>query len=330
MDYDKTRTKFESLTNKYDSLGKNVVESIRILLEQNEIKNLSIYYRVKDVNSFLEKIERKSYEKPFEQTEDICGIRIICYYQKDISKIKDIITDEFRIYDSQDKENDLEYNEFGYRSHHLIASINEEWKKTPNFRGLSTLKFELQIRTILMHAWAEIEHNLAYKSKFQAPKQFRRKLYRISAKLEEADEQFEELKSESEIYQKELIEKVKDKKVDFESEVELNIDSLQAFMDINFPKRKKSLEETGILLDDLVEYGITLKDLSESWKKVKPVFGKIEDDYWKNRKFSKWVQVGIARIVLDMTNDKFIERHNNVESKMRYEDRKRLREKYFA
>ena len=68
----------------------------------------------------------------------------------------------------------------------------------------------------------------------------------------------------------------------------------------------------------------------ESWKKVKPVFGEIEDYYWKNRKFSKWIQVGIARIVLDLTNDKFIERHNNKESKMRYVDRKRLKEKYFA
>lgn len=330
MDYDQIRTKFESLANKYDSLGKNVVESIKILLEQNEIKSLSIYHRVKYVNSFIEKIERKSYEKPFEQTEDICGIRIICYYQKDIAKIKDIITREFTIYDSHNKESDLEYNEFGYRSHHLIASINEEWEKTPNFRGLSILKFELQIRTILMHAWAEIEHNLAYKSKFQAPKQFRRKLYRISAKLEEADEQFEELKSESKMYQKELIKKVKDKEVDFESEVEFNIDSLQTFMDVNFPKRKKNIEETGVLLDDLIKYGISLKDLSESWKKVKPVFGKIEDYYWKNRKYSKWVQVGIARIVLDLTNDKFIERHNNEESQMRYEDRKRLREKYFV
>ncbi len=306
MDIEEIKKKYEENITLYNNLGKNVIESLRILLEKADVKFLSIYFRVKETASFIEKIERKSYENPLEEIEDICGIRIICYYQKDIVKIIEIIKKEFSIFESQNKETNLEYNQFGYRSHHVIASIKQEWEKAPNFRGLSHLKCEIQVRTILMHAWAEIEHSLAYKTEAQTPTQFRRKLHRISAKLEEADEQFEELKKESESYQNQLIKESK-KEIDFE-EIELNLDSLQAFMDTNFPKRKKNIEQTGRLLDQMIEYKIDLKKLAEGWKKIKPHFNDIEKEYWKNYPTSyatKWVQAGIARITLDMNYEQF-------------------------
>jgi ppGpp synthetase/RelA/SpoT-type nucleotidyltranferase len=329
MDFNQLRTEFENKIGKYESLGKNVVESIRILLHSANIKNLSIYFRVKDVDSFLEKIERKSYEKPFQETEDICGIRIICYYQKDIAKIEQIIKTEFDIIESFNKESNLEYNEFGYRSHHLIASIKKEWEKTPNFRGLSKLKFELQVRTVLMHAWAEIEHNLAYKSELQTPKQFRRKLHRISAKLEEADEQFEELKKESEEYQNKLLSEAKSNKLVTENNTELNIDSLQAFMDSNFPKRIKGLDATGKLLNQMVEYDISLTDLKNAWDKIEPKFKEMEQEYLgeSNGRYSKWAQAGIARFVLDLTNENYRKR---LKSKKVQDRIGKLMKKYFA
>lgn len=328
MDFNQLRTEYENKINQYNSLGKNVVESIRILLHLAKIKNLSIYFRVKDVDSFLEKTERKSYEKPFQETEDICGIRIVCYYQKDIAKIEQIIKNEFDIIDSFNKETDLEYNEFGYRSHHLIASVKKEWEKTPNFRGLSKLKFELQIRTVLMHAWAEIEHNLAYKSKLQTPKQFRRKLHRISAKLEEADEQFEELKNESEEYQNQLLTEAKNNKLVTKKNMELNIDSLQAFMDSNFPKRIKGIDATGKLLNQMVEYNISLSDLKNAWDKIKPYFKEMEKEYLGeiNGRYSKWSQAGIARFILDLTDENYRKRYKSKQ----VEDRiGKLMKKYF-
>ncbi|MFD2890845.1 GTP pyrophosphokinase family protein [Flavobacterium chuncheonense] len=306
MEISELKTKFNSNRNLYETLGKNVVESISLLLEKKEIKFLSINYRIKELDSFLEKIERKSYNNPLEEIEDFCGIRIICYYQKDINEIQEIIKNEFEVHEFQNKQNNLDYNEFGYRSNHLIASIQKSWENSPQFRGLLNLKFELQIRTILMHAWAEIEHSLAYKNQNQTPTQFKRKLYRISAKLEEADEQFEELKLESLKYQRE-IKKVTD--VDFEN-IELNIDTLQAFMDNNFPNRLKGKEATGQFLDLMIEYEITLAELAESWKKVKPNFKKIESDFLSNDflLFKKWAQTGIARFILDLTNEKFMKR----------------------
>ena len=63
----------------------------------------------------------------------------------------------------------LEPDRFGYRSRHFIVSVNREWLKAPNYRGLSGLKAEIQVRTILMHAWADVEYKLAYKKRNMFP-----------------------------------------------------------------------------------------------------------------------------------------------------------------
>jgi len=80
-------------------------------------------------------------------------------------------------------------------------------------------------------------------------------------------------------------------------------------MDANFPKRQKDLNRTGNLLNQMNELGVTLKDLSDGWEKIKPFFSKIEyDNFQSNGVYNNYVQVGIARIALDLTNEKFRKR----------------------
>ena len=78
----------------YEKLGKNVIQAIETFLYEANIDYLNITYRIKEVESFLEKIERKDYSTPLEEIEDICGIRVICYYQSDVEKICEIIKKE--------------------------------------------------------------------------------------------------------------------------------------------------------------------------------------------------------------------------------------------
>lgn len=275
----------------------------------------------------MEKIERKEYDSPLEEIEDICGVRIICYYLKDIPKIVEILKKEFKIYESFKPEKRFEFDQFGYRSHHIVASINEGWSKVPNYHGLEGLKSEIQTRTVLMHAWAEIEHNLAYKNEAQVPKEFRRKLHRISAKLEEADEQFEELKTESLEYQKRIIDEINKKDGKFTDSISLNLDSLQAFLDTNFKNKRKNPDQTSRLLEEMLEYDLTLGNLQKGWEKIKFRFDEIEKEFWTEKKLSKWTQVGAARIILDLTNTKFRNRHKN-KSSVRFKERVRLSKKY--
>ncbi|GGB86778.1 hypothetical protein GCM10007424_28560 [Flavobacterium suaedae] len=309
--------KFNSLISRYEKLGLNISQALSLLLEENDIPFLSINYRVKKHDSFMEKIKRKDYENPFEEVEDICGIRIICYYQSDIEKIKAIISKEFNTLNNESKEASLDFDQFGYRSSHFIIKIKDDWLTTPNYRGLQDLKAELQVRTVLMHAWAEIEHKLAYKTKTQIPEEYKRKFSRISAKLEEADEQFEEIKNKIESKKAELIKSAK-KSNQFNYE-NFNLDTLQAFLDYAFPERDKSIKETAILFNEMLEQNLTFKELVEGFEKYKNVLKEIEkeisEEFNKKRRTNRvinWFQTGIARCVLDIVNKEYFKNRNDI------------------
>lgn len=295
---------YDKVETKYDTLGTNLAQALELFLKDNGIKVLSVSYRVKDKTSFIEKIGRKNYEKPFDEIEDLCGLRIICYYQSDLEKIAGIIKREFEILESQDKEELLKADQFGYRSTHFIVKIKKNWLQAPNYRGLENLKAEIQVRTVLMHAWAEIEHKLAYKKDTHIPEQFRRKFSRISAKLEEADEQFEELRNEITNYKQDVVEIAKGEST-VPQEIDLNLDSLQAFLDDTFPERAKNLKETTFLVDEFLRFNIGLKDLVSSYERVKDYLLRFEKES-NPANFSKaWSQTGIARAIMDLTNETY-------------------------
>lgn len=302
---------FIELKPKYDRLGINVQQALETFLKEKEIPFLSIQFRIKQLDSFLEKIERKGYQNPFTEIEDICAIRIICYYQSDITRIQDIITTEFEIKENQNKEELLEVTEFGYRSTHFIAQIKSDWSSAPNYRSLSELKFEVQVRTILMHSWAEIEHKLSYKSENHIPKELRRKFSRISAKLEEADEQFEEIKNSIQLNKKLLLEQAnRDKRFNYNTE--LNLDSLQAFLDFAFPAREKDIQATSEVLNEMIEYEITFEDIIKGYEIHKENIQKIENETierhnWGLEDGTLFIQVGALRTLFELINDKYFE-----------------------
>lgn len=273
---------FNDLHSKFDRLGKNLVEALKSFLDLEKIPYVNIYHRVKDFDSFFEKIDRKKYKNPFDEIEDVCGIRIICYYASDIEKIEKIISNELNVLESQDKSNTLGLKEFAYRSIHNIIKINDSWTATPNYRDLKNLKAEIQIRTILMHAWAEVEHKLNYKSDEQVPANFQRKLFRLSAKFEEADEQFEELRNGIILYRENLEENAK-RENKFDTTQDLNRDSYLAFLHYHFPDAPKIenfyLNKT---FDDLKKEKVTIEDLEDIIKKIKPHIMEISNDLSKN------------------------------------------------
>ena len=66
--------------------------------------------------------------------------------------------------------------------------------------AIGNRKAEIQVCTLLQHAWAAISHDRLYKSSFHAPKKLERQLHRVSALLEEADDEFERGISELDEY----------------------------------------------------------------------------------------------------------------------------------
>jgi hypothetical protein len=74
---------------------------------------------------------------------------------------------------------------------------------------LCGIKFEIQMRSSLQHTWAEIEHDLGYKSMYEVPREVRREFSRIAGLLELADESFVRIRSKIADYNKQTTENIK-------------------------------------------------------------------------------------------------------------------------
>jgi len=233
---------FLKLKPAYERVGNNIVSALEQFLKEHGIQSFAISSRIKTFESFNDKIVRKNYENPFEDIEDFVGVRIVLYYQDEVELVAKVIDDEFDTKTSEDKSSELDTDKFGYRSYHKIVTIPEAWLETPNYRGLDNIKCEIQIRTILMHAWAEIEHKLQYKNEASVPTELKRKLFRLSAKLEEADEQFQELRNQASAYRESLPKEFQNKSTKKE-ELELNVDTIQVYLTERYPKRKHSTSD---------------------------------------------------------------------------------------
>ena len=86
--------------------------------------------------------------------------------------------------------------------------MSQERLNLREYHAFEGLKCEIQIRSVLQHAWAEIEHDLGYKSEIAIPKGIRRNFSRLAGLLEIADKEFQEIRSFLQSYQNEATEKV--------------------------------------------------------------------------------------------------------------------------
>jgi putative GTP pyrophosphokinase len=285
---------YKNCKDNYNKLGINLAQALELFLKERDIKVLSIDYRVKDDSSFAEKIDRKHYENPFDEIEDICGIRIICYYQSDVEKISEVLRQEFTVIENQDKETLLKADQFGYRSTHFIIKIKEEWNKAPNYRGLENLKAEIQIRTVLMHAWAEIEHKLVYKNANQIPTEYREEFAEIAALLKVSDKKFEKLRENITNVNNKASENVEKDEV---GGVELNRQRLSTFLDKYSTKAVKNVQDSlnKLTLKEIVNDKLYLLE-----KKVEK-----KEDFYVIGTVRFQVQVHLVEQVLDLINPNY-------------------------
>jgi len=299
------RKAYEEIRPNYVNLGKNIKTALMGFMHEKRIDVLDVCYRVKEFESFYDKIGRKKYTNPFSEIEDICGLRIICFLPADLDLIIGVIEDEFFIAEREDKSDMLSVKEFGYRSLHFIVKLKDDWLKAPNFRGLKNFKAEIQVRTILMHAWADISHKLSYKQEESVPNQLKRKLSQLCALFELADEQFDELWQSKTEYQNDIAEVAKERGR-FDITQPLNIDTLQTLLDFYFPERKMSSLHTLLFYQQIKVFNITIKELVESVEQSKDILVSFEAEMSKIR-IKPYVlsQIGAIRIVLNIFNDEF-------------------------
>jgi len=177
--------------------------------------------RLKNFASFFSKYLRllkAGLDDP--QITDLLGVRIICPFIEDLQVTEDIIDKNFKIIEKENKGH-YTFKEFGYESTHLLIKIPDEFIERHGDPGTDTA--EIQIRTILQDAWAEVEHELVYKaefSPFDGP--MKRKLAAVNASLSLADIIFQEIRS----YQRKYSVEMEKRRGSFFQKIEESTDDL--------------------------------------------------------------------------------------------------------
>lgn len=153
--------------------------------------------RAKDVEGFLSKaliVEdgKSKYSEPLNQIQDQLAVRIVIFYTSDIDPINELINAYFASVEEKRIIPDAE-NEFGYEGLHHILFIPEDLFTPDIDRENCPEFFELQVKTLFQHAWAEANHDLAYKPSSDLDKIQKRKVAFTAAQAWGADLIFNEL-----------------------------------------------------------------------------------------------------------------------------------------
>lgn len=194
-----------------------------------------------------------AYPNPWEDINDVIGVRVTVFNSTEIPEALEILRQGFEVIRSVDKAAETRISGgFGYGSHHLILKVKDTSEDLAAYRGMN---FEVQVRTVLQHAWAEFEHDIRYKQGGQAPTPQVDRLFTLAAGLIElADQQFDNIAA------------LMDPQPNPAADVELNAETLPGILSVELgAKYPRSRHEHYRFLEQILEvHGVeTLAQLQE-------------------------------------------------------------------
>ena len=221
----------------------------------------AIESRVKAYDSLAGKLELKGQKyKSLADITDILGLRVITFYIDDVDKVASAVEKLFEIdwENTIDKRKIHEIDSFGYLSLHYICSV-------PGF----PYRFEIQMRTLLQHAWANMDHDTGYKSGVEIPKRYLRNMSRLAGMLELVDDEFSKIRIELTDYRRKVQSLVRSGNLD---EVPLDGDTFRSYLELEpfsqLNKRIAAMNQAEIQDVSILPYlavfkGIGLKTLGD-------------------------------------------------------------------
>lgn len=190
-----------------DAYGQYVIDRVTSSLKTNlsaaqfnELLKVTPSFRVKDTTSALQKIARKGYKDPVSEMTDVVGVRFVVLLEADIELVEKAIIncggvwtprkDRFPLFDIQENP-----EAFEYQSTHFVIRLNQD-TQAGGLTILADTPCEVQIRTLVQHAYAEFVHDRVYKPGKHVPAGVRRLVARAMAMLESTDLIFSEAADE--------------------------------------------------------------------------------------------------------------------------------------
>ncbi|HCO48632.1 MAG TPA: (p)ppGpp synthetase [Spirochaetaceae bacterium] len=180
----------------YEEALSNFLVMVESALSSRGIKP-TLKGRVKEFDSYYAKKLRLLKKAWTEKAgplpvNDVIAIRVICPFLGDLAKTERILSERFTVEEIERKGAERSFREFGYESIHVLVRIPEPL--IPLCRHIDRNVIEIQLRTILQEAWAEVEHELVYKAEFTPfDEPMRRKLAALNANLTLSDIIFQEI-----------------------------------------------------------------------------------------------------------------------------------------
>ena len=206
----------------FQKTSADAIADIKEKLAKADISVVAVESRVKTEKSLAGKLELKgSKYASLKDITDIVGVRVITYYIDDVDKVASAVERLWEIDwdNSVDKRKLHQIDSFGYMSLHYICRP-----------AGSPYRFEVQIRTLLQHAWANLYHDTGYKSGVEIPREYLRNMNRLAGMLELADEQFSRIRTELTDYRRRVHALVASGNLD---EVPLDGDSFRSFLELD-------------------------------------------------------------------------------------------------
>lgn len=192
--------RYQEFCTRYPNAAADFLGAIEDVLSDAGLTYDHVTARVKEWRSLRSKSRKRRpdgtlmYPHPWQDIHDLIGVRVTTYHSTEIPRIIEALTEVFEVRRSVDKTAQTRVSgSFGYGSHHLILRVPPA-RVTPVLQAYAGREFEVQIRTVLQHAWAEFEHDIRYKRRGNTGKlapEVDRAFTLAAGLIELADQQFD-------------------------------------------------------------------------------------------------------------------------------------------
>ena len=223
----------------YEEFSWEIENILTEAIETHDIKINVIQSRAKEEKSFGKKAmtaneqnpEEPKYKNPMSDITDLSGVRVITFFPSTVVKVCQLIQEEFEIIERVDHTATAEREQrLGYLSVHYLVRLGSDRRKLSEYKKFDGLIAEIQVRTVLQHAWAEIEHDIRYKSTSTIPQAISRRFMTLAGLLEIADREFEAIQKEDASLRANARTLIEAGRL---TEVELTSDALRSYLDVH-------------------------------------------------------------------------------------------------
>ncbi len=252
-----SKGKIEELYNSYYPIFSCILNNVQNALAESIDLNPRpvLKSRIKSFKSYYKKVLRQKADEIYSSDGLVCltdmiGVRVVCAFLEDISLVVKQISQNYSVREIERKGSDLNFKEFGYESVHVLIDIPSECLDLSMLDAAfvqshpipKELCCEIQVRTILQDAWAEVEHELIYKTEFTPfDEPLRRKLACVNASLSLADTIFQEIRD----YQKNFQRAVDERRESFYKQADIITDKENG-LEASAPAKREEVEKKEI------------------------------------------------------------------------------------